>query len=122
MVIFGRQWKLRLLSVGFLIALSVSGGPLLSGCATGCLLAHGMPDEAEEFRDVKLSDNTYEIILPYTEMVKCVKHRVPPGGIARTRANNLCPGGFKTLVNGRLRPSEGPVAEELVWQIACKGN
>ena len=122
MAIAGQKSKIWSLSIGPILAVSIAGGTLMSGCATGCLLAHGAPDETEDIRDVKLADNTYEIVLPYTELVKCVQHRVPPGGVAGNRANYLCPSGFKTLVDGQLRPSKGPAAEEFVWQIECTDN
>ncbi len=94
-------------------------GVVLNGCTTGCIAAHGMPGEADEFKDVRLDDGSYEIVLPYTELVKCTQNRVPPGPIAANRARALCPSGFDILAEGVIRPSDGHTAEELVWHVRC---
>ena len=101
------------------IAALIGAGVVLNGCTTGCIAAHGMPGEADEFRDVRLDDGSYEIILPYTDLVKCTQNSVPTGPIAGNRARALCPGGFEILVEGLRRPSDGHTDEELVWHVRC---
>ena len=98
---------------------AVLGGFILQGCTTGCIAAHGMPGEADEFRDVRLDDGSWEIILPYTDLVKCTQNSVPTGPIAGNRARALCPSGFEVLVEGLPRPSDGHTDEELVWRVRC---
>ena len=111
----GRLRPLALISIAALIG----AGVVLNGCTTGCIAAHGMPGEADEFRDVRLDDGSYEIILPYTDLVKCTQNSVPTGPIAANRARALCPGGFEVLVEGLRRPSDGHTDEELVWYVRC---
>ena len=98
---------------------AIFGGVILDGCTTGCIAAHGMPGEADEFRDVRLDDGSYEIVLPYTDLVKCTQDSVPTGPIAGSRARALCPSGFEVLVEGLRRPSNGHTDEELVWRVRC---
>ncbi len=101
------------------LAALLGAGVGLNGCTTGCIAAHGMPDEADEFRDVRMDDGSYEIILPYTDLVKCTQNSVPTGPIAGSRARALCPSGFEVLVEGLRRPSDGHTTEELVWHVMC---
>ncbi len=105
----------------FLVLLSTAilGGFILQGCTTGCVVAHGMPGDEDEFKDVRLDDGSYEIILPYTDLVKCTQNSVPTGPIAGSRARALCPSGFEVLVEGLRRPSDGHTDEELVWHVMC---
>ncbi len=98
---------------------AIFGGVILDGCTTGCIAAHGMPGEADEFRDVRLDDGSYEIVLPYTDLVKCTQDSVLTGPIAGRRARALCPDGFEVLVEGLRRPSNGHTDEELVWHVRC---
>jgi hypothetical protein len=98
---------------------AVLGGFILQGCTTGCIAAHGMPGDEDGFRDVRLDDGSWEIILPYTDLVKCTQNSVPTGPIAGNRARALCPSGFEVLVEGMRRPSDGHTNEELVWRVRC---
>ena len=68
---------------------------------------------------VQLDDGSWEIILPYTDLVICTQNSVPTGPIAGNRARALCPSGFEPLAEGLRRPSDGHTAEELVWHVRC---
>ena len=110
------------MSVVFAFLALLCAGVAVEGCTTGCVAAHGMPGEEDEFKDVAMDDGSWEIVLPYTELVKCTQGQVPPGPIAMNRAQALCPAGFDLLVDGELRPSDGHTTEELVWLVRCSGG
>jgi len=121
MVGTGRRPAARACSLGRTFAFPIAIAALLNGCAMTCLLTHGIPSEMEDFRDVKLGADSYEIILPNSDTLQCVQTGYPNFAerLIPNRARALCGNGFKLLVDGQLRPSAGPTEQEFVWRVEC---